>query len=303
MSKLRLLIIALLAVAALSQMARLRAQDNADEPDTAQNRIYLPAVMQGDAAQTQDDAAQAQSVVRVTYRSPEEKEYFLSELDVLEENCGQNCITALVSPEEYQRLLADGRQVEIDQAQTAQLADSLAQMQQAFAAGSQAVESIPGYACYRTVEETYNSLSALAAANPQIATWTDIGDSWEKVTPGGAAGYDLYALKLTNGAIPGPKPKFMLMGAIHAREYTTAELVTRFAEELITKYNVDPDVTWLLDYFEIHIIPQVNPDGRKKAETGLLWRKNTDNNDGCNNASSWGTDRNRNSSFKWNMGG
>ena len=93
------------------------------------------------------------------------------------------------------------------------------------------------------------------------------------------------------------------MAAIHAREYTTAELATRFAEELINKYNVDPDVTWLLDYYEIDIVPQVNPDGRKKAETGLLWRKNTDNNDGCNNSSSWGTDLNRNSSFKWNMGG
>ena len=80
-------------------------------------------------------------------------------------------------------------------------------------------------------------------------------------------------------------------------------MATRFAEELINNYGVDPDVTWLLDYFEIHIIPQANPDGRKKAETGLLWRKNTDNDDGCNMSSTWGTDLNRNSSFKWNMGG
>ena len=108
MSRLRLLIIAFLVMAALSQMARLRAQDNADEPDTDQNRIYLPAVMQGDSAPTQDDVAQAQSVVRVTYRSPEEKEYFLSELDVLEENCGQNCpgarpSVALAVPDEPNR--------------------------------------------------------------------------------------------------------------------------------------------------------------------------------------------------------
>ena len=50
-------------------------------------------------------------------------------------------------------------------------------------------------------------------------------------------------------------------------------------------------------------MPQVNPDGRKMAEAGQLWRKNTDNNDGCASSSFWGTDLNRNSSFKWNNGG
>ena len=307
MGKLRLLIIALLVVGALSQLTRLRAQDDPAEPGAdANTKIYLPAVLQDGAGSEQgheEQEAAAPLVVHITYRSPAELETYLSELDVLETSCGENCIVALVAPGEYQQLVDAGHLVEVDAVQTAQLAADVALVRQVSAAGTQAVESIPGFACYRTVEETYSSLAALAAANPQIATWTDIGDSWEKVTPGGAAGYDMFALKLTNSAIPGPKPKFMLMAAIHAREYTTAELATRFAEELIAKYNVDPDVTWLLDYFEIHIVPQVNPDGRKKAETGVLWRKNTDNNDGCNNSSSWGTDLNRNSTFKWNMGG
>jgi carboxypeptidase T len=304
MLKLRFLIFGLLLVGALGQVATLRAQDSPEEPDAQERQIYLPAVMQGGAEQQHDEGAlEPPLVVRVAYHSPEELETLLAELDVLEARCGENCLFALVSPAEQQRLVTAGRQVEIDQAQTEQLAASLAQMQAATAAGEQAINTIPGYACYRTVEETYNSLAALATAHTQLATWTDIGDSWEKVTPGGAAGYDIYALKLTNSAIAGPKPKFMLMAAIHAREYATAELATRFAEELIAQYNVDPNVTWLLDYFEIHIVPQVNPDGRKKAETGLSWRKNTDNNDGCNNANSWGTDLNRNSSFRWNNGG
>jgi carboxypeptidase T len=162
---------------------------------------------------------------------------------------------------------------------------------------------IPGYACYRTVEETYSSLATLAAANPNLATWSDIGDSWEKTAFGDAGGYHIYALQITNRAISGPKPRFFLMAAIHAREYTTAELATRFAEELIAKYGVDPDVTWLLDYFEIHIVPHANPDGRKRAERGQLWRKNTNNTNGCNIPSSWGIDLNRNSSFMWNTGG
>jgi len=205
-------------------------------------------------------------------------------------------VVALLSNMDVTELCRQGYRLEIEEQQTAQL-----YLQPLWAGAQQA--GIPGYACYRTVEETYDSLANLAATHPQLATWTDIGNSWEKETLGGSAGYDIYALKLTNSAIPGPKPKFFLMAAIHAREYVTAELATRFAEELIANYNIDPDVTWLLDYFEIHIVPQANPDGRKLAEAGQLWRKNIDNDDGCTIAAFWGTDLNRNSSFKWNTGG
>ena len=91
-----------------------------------------------------------------------------------------------------------------------------------------------------------------------------------------------------------------LMAAIHARELTTAETATRFAERLVAGYGPDPDITWLLDYNEIHIVPQVNPDGRKRAEGGVLWRKNTNDSNGSCSPSRIGVDLNRNSSFKWN---
>ena len=39
---------------------------------------------------------------------------------------------------------------------------------------------IPDYPCYRTVEETYADLADLAAAYPDLASWNDIGDSWDK---------------------------------------------------------------------------------------------------------------------------
>lgn len=306
MNKLRLVIGLLFMAVALVYPMRLYAQATPEAPAAGGTNVYLPAIQQaadGTAQTNVPPALMTDTVVRITYQKQGEVETLLAALDVFEESCGQNCLVALVSPEEYQQLVAEGYQVTLDDERTAQLAASLAPVQEARAAGVQATNTIPGYACYRTVEETYSTLAALAASHPQIATWIDIGDTWEKVTLGGADGYDMFALKLTNNAIPGPKPKFFLMAAIHAREYATAELATRFAEELVTKYNIDPDVTWLLDYFEIHIVPQVNPDGRKKAETGLLWRKNTDNNDGCTNSSSWGTDLNRNSSFRWNNGG
>ncbi len=137
------------------------------------------------------------------------------------------------------------------------------------------------------------------AARPDLAALVDIGDSWEKATPGGAPGYDLLVLVLTNQAIPGPKPRFFLHGAIHAREYTTVELGLRFAEELVAGYGTDADATWLLDEHEIHLLIQANPDGRKQAEAGLSWRKNT-NGDYCGPTSnSRGADLNRNLEVKW----
>ena len=166
-------------------------------------------------------------------------------------------------------------------------------------------DAIPGFISYRTVEATYRDLSALAAANPNIASWVDIGDTYDKVTPGGSEGRDIYALELTNKNIdvPGDKPVLYVEGSIHAREYTTAELVTRFAEDLITGYGKNADTTWLLDYFDIRIVPILNSDGRKFAEQGYSWRKNTNPNPppGYDPAPfpTYGVDLNRNFDSYW----
>ena len=201
-------------------------------------------------------------------------------------------VDALVQPAQYFALLAQGYHIEINPVRTAQL-NRPAQPWPGQAGG------IPGYSCYRTVEETYAAAQSIVSAHPDLAQWIDIGDSWEKKTWGGAPGYDLMVLKLTNPVMTGPKPRFFVMSSIHAREYAPAELNTRFAEYLIDRHGVDPDVTWLLDYNEVQLLLQANPDGRKEAESGLLWRKNTDN-DYCANSDSRGADLNRNYPFYWN---
>ncbi len=158
---------------------------------------------------------------------------------------------------------------------------------------------IPGFPCYRTVEETLATGQALADAYPQLVNWIDVGDSWEKTFPGGNPGYDLKVLRLTNQALVGDKPVLYMEGAIHAREMTTAELVTRFAEHLLANYGLDPDVTWILDHHEIHILLQANPDGRKHAEAGLSWRKNTNEAYCSPTSQDRGADLNRNFDFYW----
>jgi carboxypeptidase T len=192
-----------------------------------------------------------------------------------------------VTQEELDRLLALGLRVERDDKWVAP------PVAPALAAG---LESIPSYPCYRTVEETFAAAQALVAAHPDLATWIDVGNSWQKTVNQG--GYDMMVLKLTNSAIAGPKPKLFITAAIHAREYATAELVTRFGEYLVNNYGIDADATWILDHHEVHLMLHTNPDGRKMAETGLSWRKNTNSNY-CWLSSYRGADLNRNFAFQW----
>jgi murein tripeptide amidase MpaA len=239
--------------------------------------------------------------VKVYFTDKAQLNELAARLDIWEVNNEEGYFVAWLSPAALRDIQQMGLHIEMQPRLTQQIYLSL-QMSPGQTSG------IPGYACYRTVEETYASLSDLATDHPDLATWTDVGDSWEKATPGGADGYDLNALVITNHNTPGPKPKFFVIAAIHAREYTTAELATRFAEKLINDYGVDPDITWLVDNYEFHLIPHANPDGRKHAEAGEMWRKNTDNDDGCTADNvDWGyyygTDLNRNSSYKWNQGG
>ncbi|MCG8421303.1 MAG: Ig-like domain-containing protein [Proteobacteria bacterium] len=199
----------------------------------------------------------------------------------------------IANVEEIARLESEGYTVEVDYA--------LTEKANIMPSNVGVLAGIPGYPCYRTVEETFTTASQIAQDNPNLATWSDIGNSWEKQLKG--AGYDINVLVLTNKNITGTKPILFVMSAIHAREYTTAELVTRFAEYLVDNYGTDPDATWLLDYHEIHLVLQANPDGRKYAEGGQLWRKNTNENYCGATSSSRGADLNRNYPFEWGGGG
>lgn len=163
--------------------------------------------------------------------------------------------------------------------------------------------AIPGYACYETVGETHAAAAALVAAHPHLARYLPIGPSWEKTA--GQGGWDLQVLRLSNEDVEPPpgqdKPRLFINAAIHAREYVTAPLALAFATELLQGHGQDADATWLLDHHEIHLLLHTNPDGRQKAETGLWWRKNT-NQAYCGAQSpSRGADLNRNFSHSWNV--
>ncbi|KIG19301.1 Carboxypeptidase T [Enhygromyxa salina] len=256
------------------------------------------AEQDADAGQLGADPVGATMLVHVEYQTEEKLNWLVSEFDVLEHaDRAKGYVAMLVEPESYERLLDEGFAVEIQHEPTEELASMVS-----------GFRSISGYACYRTVEETATDMSTLASDYSDLVELIDIGDSWDKVTPGGSSGYDIAGMIVTNENIAGPKPRFFLMGSIHAREYATAELAIRFAEEMITNYGTDPDATWLLDNFELHVVPHANPDGRKIAEQGYTQRKNRNTSSGyCSypptSYSQHGVDLNRNHSFKFGGAG
>jgi hypothetical protein len=263
-------------------------------------------------------------VARVYYDHPRDIAR-LSSYDVWEyHNVAAGYVLAALTGPEYDALRADGWRVAIDEPATAQLASPAAEN---FFAGE-----------YRTVDELYADLDAAAAAYPDLTEPLTYGQSHclglgGCVTLGGDAlpGYPLRAIRVTNEAVAGSstiaegvvaggeKPVFFLMANIHAREITTPELAMRFLDLLLDGYGTDADVTWLVDYHEIWIVPTANPDGHWLVELGerpeyggapFYQRKNArlfnflDEVDDClvwppDTGAHYGVDLNRNHTFAW----
>jgi murein tripeptide amidase MpaA len=71
--------------------------------------------------------------------------------------------------------------------------------------------------------------------------------------------------------------------------------VAYIANELITKYQKDPQITAIVDAFDWVLVPLVNVDGYIYTQQNRLWRKNMRQNSGSN---CLGVDTNRNWSVK-----
>lgn len=245
----------------------------------------------GHAASRDDDLV----IIHARYRDRAELQTIASYFQHLIVDERTKTITVEASQEDILALQRAGIRVGIDR-------DATVRLRESDAARKYEIESIPGYSCYRTVEETYATMNTMAAAHPNLARVVDIGPSWLR-SRSATAGYRMRVLRLNNVATDaslGSKPNMVVFGSIHAREYTPAELLTRFGEWLVNGYGKDSEATWLLDNFRFHLVLQANPDGRKKAESGLSWRKNVDNLNGTCSTNAYGVDLNRNFPYRWN---
>ncbi len=243
-------------------------------------------------------------VMRVYFHDRAERDALAQELNAEEVPTTGGYLTVIRDRELFDSLSARGLRVEVDEASSRNLSDPQVILDTFFSG-------------YKTVEEIYAYLDQKVADFPGLVEKVDIGDSWCKLHPGACTqpvpwnGYDLYALHITNRSIPGPKPVFWADGDIHAREIATPEVVIRLIDYLTNNYATNADVHWLVDYHDIWLMPEVNPDGHHIVEAGgngnspYLFRKNGNNTGG--GGCSWppssfdqfGVDNNRNFPFHW----
>ena len=136
-----------------------------------------------------------------------------------------------------------------------------------------------------------------AARYPAIATVRTIGRSVQ--------GVPIQALRVTKDAahVPvGKRPAVLYLGAQHARERITPEMVRRLMNEVLTGYGQDPEWTELVDTTELWFLPVANPDGYDYTFTPghREWRKNLRDNNGDGQITEGdGVDLNRNFDEKW----
>ncbi len=134
------------------------------------------------------------SVYRVYYESADEIQKLMA-YDLFEfNNIEEQYVLVAVNQTELKQIQEMGYKVEFDQEETANF--------ELLSFTKDQIQTIPSYSCYRTVEETFTAAAGLAAGHPNLATWIDIGDSWEK-SVGQPDGFDIRVLKLTNAGIPG----------------------------------------------------------------------------------------------------
>jgi hypothetical protein len=170
------------------------------------------------------------------------------------------------------------------------------------------------YGGYHTVAGQYAHLDQIASDHADLAKEYTYGQSYLKAQ--GQGGYDLKAICVTHIAKGdcelnpnAPKPRFMLMAQIHAREIATGDMAYRWLDYLIDGYGKDKTVTDLMNSTEMWVIPIVNPDGVDIVQSGgdspYLQRKNADatNGSNCSNPptsdNQIGVDLNRNADYQW----
>jgi carboxypeptidase T len=250
-------------------------------------------------------------VIHLFFRDTAERDQLARDWSAEEASTAGGFVTVWGDRDTYNSMLAQGLHAEIDQATTAEA-------NRPVVIGSGSPDTF--YNGFKTVEEMQTFLDQMVAAHPTLAAKVDYGDSWCKVNPGACTqpspynGYDLFALHITNQAIPGPKPVFWYEAGIHSREIATPEIAMRYISWLLDGYDSNPDAHWLVDWHDIWVVPMFNPDGHHIVESGgggaspYYQRKNANNTNGCTTwppsvSNQFGVDNNRNFPFKWNCCG
>ena len=244
--------------------------------------------------------SQNQMVIRIQDANQENYDYFNKNNDEITAYRNGQYLDVLVGQERYKDLKAAGWNMQITQTTEKNIQNLNTN------------KDIDGY---HTYDEALAELQQVANDYPEICTLTDIADSHGKeYFNNGLTAYenyqhDVWMLKISDNVNDNEdEPAVFFMGAHHAREPISTEVVLGIIQHLTDNYGTDDEITAMVDNAEIYIIPMVNPDGHEVVldQLNTWWRKNAADNDENGQFSYFsdgpdGVDPNRN--YGWNFGG
>ncbi|KNC28936.1 hypothetical protein FF38_02940 [Lucilia cuprina] len=142
---------------------------------------------------------------------------------------------------------------------------------------------------YHNHEELTKFLRSTSARYPNLTALYSIGKSIQ--------GKDLWVLVVSSSPYEHMvgKPDVKYVGNIHGNEPVGRELLLHLIQYLVTSYETDQYVKWLLDNTRIHIFPSMNPDGFAVSKEGTC-----DGGQGRYNARGFDLNRNFPDYFKQN---
>jgi hypothetical protein len=160
-----------------------------------------------------------------------------------------------------------------------------------------------GFQQYHSYDEMRTFMHSLEKTYPNIVKVTTIGYSVQN--------RPIEMIKIGYPINSNSKKSIWIDAGIHAREWAAHSTAMFFINELVTKYDKDPQITQYVKNLTWYIAPVVNPDGYEYSRSSQdpetrLWRKNmSPNSDKCK----WkggcckGVDLNRNFDFHWSESG
>ena len=121
---------------------------------------------------------------------------------------------------------------------------------------------------YHDPAEVEAILQQTVADHPDITRLVSLGTSNE--------GRDIWGLMISDNADQDEDELSILFNAAHhAREVMTPEILLDTIEQLTDLYGSDPEITSMVDGYQIWCVPIVNPDGVAIVhEEDDFWRKN-----------------------------
>jgi len=175
-------------------------------------------------------------------------------------------IEACVAPQAQPLLKASGLRYEVT------VEDLQKHLDELFAGGGER----DFFSSLRTYDEHVQFMYDLAAQHPDLAQVISLGTSVQN--------RPMWALRITG---PGNvKPGVFYHGAEHGNEAAGASVIQYVAYQLLTNYDMDTEVAWLVDHVEWTLLPIMNPDGyvhyRRYNANGVDLNRNWDGLDAGN---------------------